>query len=102
MHGFKTAFAVGELFQRYFLDGAAFPSVAKTRVMNDSSVAHVNAVMRVDSPVGDQMGAGRKWRVHLRAQSTARERDPNTADAIDSRRRLRPSSSSRAKSSAPL
>jgi hypothetical protein len=56
----KDAFAVGELFQRHFLDGAALPCAGKTRVVHYSSVPHVNAVMRVENPVSDYMGAGRK------------------------------------------
>jgi len=55
-----NAFPVGESFKRHFLNGAAFPSVAKTGVMHYSSVPHVNAVMRVENPVSDHMGAGRK------------------------------------------
>ena len=62
----NNAFAVSEPFQRHFLDGAAFQSVGKTGVMHDASVAHVDAVVRVASPVGDQMGPRREWRVHLR------------------------------------
>jgi len=60
VHKRKNAFPVGELFQRHFLNGAALPSVAKTGVMHYSSVPYVNAVMRVERPVGDYMGAGRK------------------------------------------
>jgi hypothetical protein len=56
----KDALPVSELFQRHFLNGAALPPVAKTGVMHYSSVAHVNTVMRVEGPVGDYMGAGRK------------------------------------------
>jgi len=60
-----NVFPVGESFQRHFLDGAALPSVAETGVMHYSSVPHVNAVMRVEDPVGNQMGAGREENVHL-------------------------------------
>lgn len=67
----KNAFPVGELFQRHFLNGTALPTVAKTGVMHDTFVPDVNAVMRVKSPISDQMGAGRKWRVHLRSCSIA-------------------------------
>jgi len=67
----QNAFPVSELFQRYFLNGPALPSIAKTGVMHYSSVPHVNAVMSVESPVSDYMGAGRKWLVHLHAQRTA-------------------------------
>jgi hypothetical protein len=56
----KNALPVGELFQRDFLNGAALQAVAKTRVMHDSSVPNVNAVMRVESPVSDYMGPGHK------------------------------------------
>jgi hypothetical protein len=61
----KNAFAVGEFFQRHFLNGAALPSVAKTGVMHYPSVPYVNAVMRVENPVSDQMGAGREEWAHL-------------------------------------
>jgi len=57
--------------QRHFLNGAALPSVAETGVMHYSSVSHVDAVMRVESPRSDYMGAGRKWLVHLHAQRGA-------------------------------
>ena len=56
----NNAFAVGELFQRHFLDGAALPSAGKTRVMHYSIIPNVNAVMRVENPVCDHMGAGCK------------------------------------------
>ena len=56
----NNAFPVGESLQRHFLDGAALPSVAKTGVMHYPSVPYVDAVMRVENPVSDYMGAGRK------------------------------------------
>ena len=71
MRGCENGFPVGELFQGHFLDGPALPSIGKTGVMHDASVAYVNAVMRVENPVTDQMGAGRERGVHLHAHSTA-------------------------------
>jgi hypothetical protein len=55
-----NAFAAGELFQRHFLNRTALQSIAKTGVVHDSSVPHVNAVMRIENPVSNDMSAGRK------------------------------------------
>jgi hypothetical protein len=60
MRNSKNALPVGEFFQGHFLNEAALPSVAKTRVVHYSAVPYVNTVMRVEGPVSDYMGAGRK------------------------------------------
>jgi hypothetical protein len=76
----ENAFPVRELFQRHFLDGAAFQPVGKTGVVHDASVTHVNAVMPVASSVSDHVGSGLKWRAHLNAEGTFYTRRSMTAE----------------------
>ena len=75
----ENALPVGELFQRHLLDGAAFPSVAKTGVVHDPPVSHVDAVMRVENPLGYYMGARCKRSVRLHTERTWLESDGSTS-----------------------